>query len=89
MSTPSSAFSTKLGAIITGAASGVGLTLTRHLLSKGWVVVMVDVDPAGEALAKEFGSTVLWSKTDVGSWESQLEMFEKGQYYLPYDFSGP
>ncbi|KAE8448343.1 hypothetical protein EG329_009587 [Mollisiaceae sp. DMI_Dod_QoI] len=83
MSTPSSAFSTKLGAIITGAASGVGLTLTRHLLSKGWVVVMVDVDPAGEALAKEFGSTVLWSKTDVGSWESQLEMFEKAFAWCP------
>jgi len=83
MSIPSSTSSTKPGAIVTGAASGVGLTLTRHLLSKGWVVIMADVDPAGEALAKEMGSDVLWSKTDISSWESQVEMFEKAFAWCP------
>lgn len=33
------------GAVITGAASGMGLALTKDLLAKGWRVVMADEIP--------------------------------------------
>ncbi|KAF8854111.1 hypothetical protein BDZ45DRAFT_759728 [Acephala macrosclerotiorum] len=55
----------KPGAIVIGAASGLGLVLTKRLLSKGWVVVMADIDPAGEGIAKEMGENVLWVKNDT------------------------
>lgn len=77
MSQPTSI--TKSGAIVTGAASGLGLALTKHLLSNGWLVVMADIDPAGEGVAKELGEDVLWVNTDIASWESQIEMFQKGR----------
>jgi 15-hydroxyprostaglandin dehydrogenase (NAD) len=66
------------GAIVTGAASGVGLELTKMLLSKGWSVVMTDINPAGAGIAKELGAKVLWVEMDIADWESQAVMFEKG-----------
>lgn len=48
------------GAIITGAASGVGLALTKHLLSKGWHVVMSDINEAGDGIAKELGGKIFF-----------------------------
>jgi len=66
-------------AIITGAASGIGLALTRHLLAKGWRVVMADVnDTRGQELAKESGSNVIFQKTDVSVWEEQAALFKRG-----------
>ncbi|MBS1125970.1 MAG: short chain dehydrogenase, partial [Nitrospirae bacterium] len=38
-------------AIITGAASGIGLALSRELCARGAVVVMADRDAAGLAAA--------------------------------------
>lgn len=68
----------KNGAIVTGAASGVGLELTRHLVAKGWYVVMADINPAGEAISKEFKDRALWIKTDTANWDSQSNMFDQG-----------
>lgn len=67
----------KPGAIITGAASGVGLALTKHL-SKGWRVVMTDIRSSGSAVAAELGPDVVFVKSDVGNWESQVVLFETG-----------
>lgn len=66
------------GAIVTGAASGFGLALTKNLLSKGWNVVMADINPAGEAISKDLGENVLWVETNTADWGSQANMFDKG-----------
>lgn len=68
----------KRGAIVTGAASGIGLALTRDLLSKGWRVIMADINPAGEAIAQDLGHDAIFIKTDTSDWMSQTELFEKG-----------
>ncbi|TVY68740.1 5'-hydroxyaverantin dehydrogenase [Lachnellula suecica] len=73
----------KSGAIITGGASGVGLELTKHLLSKGWRVVMLDINKAGEEISKELGLDVLWVETDVSKWESQVKAYETGISFDP------
>jgi NAD(P)-dependent dehydrogenase (short-subunit alcohol dehydrogenase family) len=38
-------------ALITGPAFGLGLELTKFLLSQGWSVVMAETDPAGESVS--------------------------------------
>jgi NAD(P)-dependent dehydrogenase (short-subunit alcohol dehydrogenase family) len=53
------------GAIVTGAASGIGLTLIKYLLLRGWRGVMADINPAGEALAQVLGENALFIKTDT------------------------
>ena len=46
-------------AIVTGAASGIGLALSKGLVEKGVKVWMSDIDPAGlEKAASDFGSSV-------------------------------
>lgn len=56
-------------AVITGAASGIGLALTERLLDEGMAVVMADVEAerlAGEAARlTEAGGTVIGVPTDV------------------------
>ena len=61
---------------ITGAASGIGLALTRHLLEKQWRVVMADINvDTGRNLESELGPDVLFIETDVSSWDSQVRLF--------------
>jgi 15-hydroxyprostaglandin dehydrogenase (NAD) len=65
-------------AVVTGGASGIGLTLTKHLLTKGWKVVVADINiEAGESLEKELGSNVIFQHTDVSDWESQVALFKR------------
>jgi NAD(P)-dependent dehydrogenase (short-subunit alcohol dehydrogenase family) len=65
-------------AIITGASSGIGEALTRHLLAKQWRVVMADINATkGQSLAAELGSNVAFFETDVSSWTSQVKLFEQ------------
>jgi 15-hydroxyprostaglandin dehydrogenase (NAD) len=71
-------------AIITGAASGIGLALTHHLLAKKWRVVMADINvDTGLDLQSKLGPDVLFIETDVSSWASQVRLFEKA-----YEWSG-
>ncbi|MCJ1396187.1 hypothetical protein MMC18_009076 [Xylographa bjoerkii] len=65
------------GAIITGAASGMGLAVTKDLLAKGWHVVMADINPAGEELAASLGENALFVQTDTSCWDSQTNLFRK------------
>ncbi|MCJ1381428.1 hypothetical protein MMC17_004538 [Xylographa soralifera] len=65
------------GAIITGAASGMGLAMAKDLLAKGWHVVMADINPAGEELAASFGPNALFIQTDTSCWDSQTKLFRK------------
>ncbi|KUJ12861.1 NAD(P)-binding protein [Mollisia scopiformis] len=63
-------------AIVTGASSGIGLALTKHLLSQNWSVVLLDVQnpPAEAALPKDKS---LYIHCDVGSWDSQAAAFKQ------------
>jgi 15-hydroxyprostaglandin dehydrogenase (NAD) len=64
-------------AIITGAASGIGLSLTRHLLSSGWRVAMADRnEEKGRALEKELGPNVMFTKVDVSKYDQQAALFQ-------------
>ena len=60
----------KGGAVVTGAARGIGRELALGLLQDGFGVVIADVDPevggaTVDGLAKEFGGNILFAKADV------------------------
>jgi len=63
-------------AIVTGASSGIGLALTKHLLTKGWHVVLADIQqpPTTEKLPED---RTLFVKCDVSSWDDQANLFTK------------
>ncbi|BCS28225.1 15-hydroxyprostaglandin dehydrogenase (NAD(+)) [Aspergillus puulaauensis] len=64
-------------AIITGAASGIGLALAKSLIAKGWRVVMADLDSTrGREIADELGDQALFHPTDVTSYEQQGKLFK-------------
>lgn len=64
-------------AVITGAASGIGLALTKKCLAEGMNVVMADIEQAAlesaaESLAKEGNNNILPVQVDV-SIEAEIE----------------
>lgn len=74
-------------AIVTGACSGIGLAVTRHLLSKSlpqWRVVLADINSqAYDAIKSTLDpSRHLYVQTDVTSWESNASLFAQA-----YDWS--
>lgn len=63
-------------AIVTGAASGMGLELTKHLISKGWKVGMADMNATeGERISKELGEDAFFKQTDVSVYKQQATLF--------------
>lgn len=60
-------------AVVTGAASGMGLALARRFAAEGMKLALADVEgPALDAAAKELaegGAEVLARRTDVSRWE--------------------
>lgn len=65
-------------AIITGAASGIGLALCRHFSSEGWAVVLADVNvEEGTRVAEELGEQAFFHKTDVSDWDDVASLFKK------------
>jgi 15-hydroxyprostaglandin dehydrogenase (NAD) len=66
------------GAIVTGAASGVGLELSKLLISRGWLVVMTDINTRGAVSATDLGDKALWVECNIADWDSQILMFQKG-----------
>ncbi|KAH1549066.1 hypothetical protein KXX57_001128 [Aspergillus fumigatus] len=64
-------------AVVTGASSGMGLAVTKHLVAKGWRVAMADIDAdSGRKVAAEIGDQVLFCRTDVTSYPQQASLFE-------------
>ena len=88
MSIPSTPLKT---AIVTGACSGIGLALTRHLLRQTptpsapfrWRVVLADINAQSyHAIAHLLGdnppgSRTLFVQTDVSSWSDNARLFER------------
>jgi NAD(P)-dependent dehydrogenase (short-subunit alcohol dehydrogenase family) len=69
-------------AVVTGAASGIGLALARSLRAEGAHVVMADVDPtrldaAARSVGTEKGAEILAVPTDVADWESVRRLAER------------
>jgi NAD(P)-dependent dehydrogenase (short-subunit alcohol dehydrogenase family) len=55
-----------INALVTGASSGLGEAVARHLVAAGARVVLADVnDEAGEQLASELGDNAFFVHTDI------------------------
>ena len=65
-------------AVVTGAASGIGLAMTKHLLARGYRVAMADVNAQeGERLSAELGADTMFHQTDVSSYDQQAAMISQ------------
>lgn len=72
-------------AIVTGACSGMGLALVRHLLARPasdgelWRVVLADINEPRYLLLKPSLPTErhIFVRTDVSSWAQQVELFDQ------------
>ena len=59
-------------ALVTGGASGLGLSVARHIIAHGGSVALLDInDKAGPAVAKELGGRACYIHTD-GTSESAV-----------------
>ncbi len=80
----SSAMASSNVALVTGGASGIGLALTKHLLQRGFRVVVADLNgKRGAELQQELGSEFLFVECDVTDWNAQAKLFRKA-----YDWAG-
>jgi 15-hydroxyprostaglandin dehydrogenase (NAD) len=81
-------------ALITGAASGMGLALTKHFVSKGWKVGMCDIngtlgDREAAALNNTAGKeSVLFRRVDITDYTAHAtffrDVFEWGGGHIDY-----
>lgn len=51
--------------LVTGGASGLGAACAREIAGAGGNVVLCDVNPSGESVAKEIGTRARFAKADV------------------------
>lgn len=64
-------------AIVTGAASGMGLALTKHLVSQGWKVGMADINQSrGHHESSLLGPAVMFRQLDIADYYAQARFFK-------------
>lgn len=64
-------------AIVTGAAGGIGINMCKSLISRGYHVVLADIDSqAGKKAHETLGEKTLFVQCDLGDWDSQAAMFK-------------
>ncbi|KAI9837324.1 MAG: hypothetical protein M1819_000398 [Sarea resinae] len=69
--------SSKPVAIVTGAASGIGLEVTKLLLARNYTVVLADLNEAlGKQQSELLGPHTSFVACDSSSWESQVAVFK-------------
>ncbi|KAF6836454.1 hypothetical protein CPLU01_03738 [Colletotrichum plurivorum] len=67
--------------IVTGGASGIGLTIARHFASQASKVAILDLNPStGNSVAADLAAeypqaTITFHKCDVSSWHEQAQAF--------------
>lgn len=60
-------------ALISGGASGLGLTTAKHIIAAGGKVALLDINQEqGDAVAKELGDNAIFIATDISK-EQQVE----------------
>jgi 3(or 17)beta-hydroxysteroid dehydrogenase len=67
-------------ALVTGAASGLGEAIARGLAAEGARVLLTDIDPAGEAVARSLGGEAAFVRHDVSQeadWDTALAEMER------------
>jgi 15-hydroxyprostaglandin dehydrogenase (NAD) len=65
-------------AIVTGAGSGIGEGVATHLHSKGYKVVVADLNPSsGQTVASRLGSDAVFIQADVSDYKSQARLFKR------------
>jgi 15-hydroxyprostaglandin dehydrogenase (NAD) len=65
-------------AIVTGAGSGIGEQCAKFMYSKGYKVVVADMNQTtGEKVASALGPDATCIQVDVSSYASQAQMFKK------------
>ena len=65
-------------AVVTGAASGIGLALSKAMIARGARVWLTDVNATGvEKEAKALGSNARWAALDVRDAEAVREVIER------------
>lgn len=61
-----------------GAASGIGLALSRQFTEQGWNVTLADVDVlGGQRAAEELSDQTFFRKTDVSNWDDVASLYKK------------
>ncbi|XXH01831.1 hypothetical protein Hte_008193 [Hypoxylon texense] len=73
----------RLSVIVTGGASGLGLSMTKYFASLGYIVTIFDVNTnAGHQVAAEVAeenplAAVSFKRADVTSWDDQAKAFRE------------
>lgn len=63
-------------AIVTGGASGMGLSVVEELISREWQVLVLDLNAeAGQGLQERLGDRLSFTKTDVTDYEQLSKAF--------------